>query len=257
MLLSLRDAFTALLRDAYPTVFGGADPPVEAGFQAEEWTWDPSSADATAGQPAQDDARDVLAFDPDDAEGPYALSRPPYPGPRRVYLRTPDGDRLVLGAEEVRWDPADARAFTLHPRPVRVLAGYEAVEVLYGVTAVFTRLKSVHQVTVALAGDDEAALERGEVLALAAFALNREAVMKSAAFSEAGGDYQAHGEVKSLVLRRGAAAAGLRTLVLDAEVELKVSRALADDEGRPIERIITPGAAAGARRVDVRIDVEA
>lgn len=257
MLLSLRDAFTALLRDAYPTVFGGSDPPVQAEFQGEEWTWDASAADATAGEPAQDDARDVLAFDPDDPEGPYTLSRPPYPGPRRVYLRATDGGRITLGPDEVRWDPADARGFTLHPKPVRVLAGFDAVEVLYGVTAVFTRLKSVHRVNVVLLGEDEAQLERGEVLALAAFALNREAVMRDGAFSESGGDYQARGEVKSLALRRGIAGPGTRTLVMDAEVELKVSRALAEDEGRPIERILTPGGAPGARRVDVRIDVQA
>ena len=257
MLLSLRDALTGLLRDAYPTVFGGSDPPVQAEFQGEEWTWDASSADATAGEPAQDDARDVLAFDPDDPQGPYTLARPPYPGPRRVYLRAEDGGRITLGADEVRWDPADARIFTLHPRPVRVLDGLDAVEVLYGVTAVFTKLKSVHRVNVLLAGEDEAQLERGAVLALAAFALNRDAVMQGGAFSQSGGDYQAQGEVKSLALRRGIALPGTRTLVMDAEVELKVSRALAEDEGRPIERIVTPGGAPGARRVDVRIDVQA
>lgn len=257
MLTSLRTAFTGLLRDAYPSVFGGSSPPVAAEFSTDEWSFDASSADATAGEPAQDDARDLLPFDPEEPEGPYTLARPPYPGPRRVYLRAPTGDRATLGPAEVAWDAVDPRSFTLAPKPSRALDGFDGVEVLYGVTAVFTRLKSLHRLTVVLTAADEATVERGELLALAAFALNRDAVMKDAAFDESGGDYQVHGEVKSLVLRGGTAPEpGARHLTLAAEVELKVSRALAGDEGTPIRRILSPGAA-GARPVDVSIDVQA
>ena len=49
-----------------------------------------------------------------------------------------------------------------------------------------------------------------------------------------------------------------RQLTLQAKVELKVGRALREDEGVPIERIRTPGRSLGADRpVDVYVDVEA
>lgn len=258
MLLSLQTALVALLRDAFPAIFGGAPPAVAVEFPAYEWTFDASSADATAGEPAPDDARDVMAFDPESPGGPYALSRPPYPGPRRVYLRGASGARLTLAPAEVRWDPAEPRAFTLAPRPARVLAGLDEVEVLYGVTAVATKLTGVHAARVLLTAADDAAAERALALALAAFALNRAALVGAGAFTETGGDYVVRGAIKTLTMRGGSATAtGVRSLTLDAEVELKVSRALGTDEGTPIERILSPGASPGTRPVDVRIDVEA
>jgi hypothetical protein len=256
MLTPLQDALAALLRDGLPGLFGGSSPAVGLTFAPAGWTLDPSSADATAGEPAPDDARDVLAFDPAHPAGPYTLALPPYPAPRRVYLRTPAGDLAPLTPAEVAWDPADARKFTLQPRPSRPLEGYDAAVVLYGVTGVFTKLKTLHQLGVVLGAGDAEVLDRAEVLALAVLALNRDALMKAGAFTRTGGDYQAAGEVKSLHLRRGVEGGGERTLFLDAEVEVKVSRALRDDEGTPIERILSPGAAPGARRVDVRIGVE-
>lgn len=258
MLLALQNAFHELLKAEFPEVFGGETAVVALEFPAHVWIFDPSSAEATAGEPAQDEAQDQLPFDPAGPEGPYSLSRMPYPGPRRVYLRTPAGDRLVLGPAEVHWSAIDSREFTLHPKPTRALAGFDIVEVLYGVTAVFTKLKSLHEMQVSLSADGSATAERAELLALAAFALGREAVMKAGAFAESGGGYEALGEIKSLKLRRGSAPSqGIRTLTLDAEVELKVSRALGEDEGRPITRILSPGKAPGERKVDVGIDVQA
>jgi hypothetical protein len=258
MLLALQNAFSELLKTSFPELFGGQAPPVTVAFQRYGWTLDPSSADPTAGEPTPDDAADVLPFDPEHPEGPYTLSRPPYPGPRRVYLRTAGNDRQPLGPTEVQWDSDNPQSFTLQPKPSRVLSGFNRVEILYGVTAVFTQLKSRHELPVVLSGSDDAALERAQALALAAFALNREAVMTAGAFSATGGSYQAAGVIKSLKLLKGAATAGSsRELILDAEVELKVSRALAEGEGRAILRIVSPGKApSGDRKVDIDIDVQ-
>jgi hypothetical protein len=62
-----------------------------------------------------------------------------------------------------------------------------------------------------------------------------------------------------LKLRKGnAPGPGSRILVLEAEVEMKVGRALNEDEGTPILRILSPGAAPGPdRKVDIDIGVEA
>jgi hypothetical protein len=51
---------------------------------------------------------------------------------------------------------------------------------------------------------------------------------------------------------------GARLLLVRAELELKASRALREDEGMPIERILTPGRPPDPDRpIDVHIDVEA
>jgi hypothetical protein len=257
MLLALQNAFLELLKTSFPEVFGGEAPPVTVTFQRYGWTLEPSSADPTAGEPTPDDAVDLLPFEPEHPEGPYTLSRPPYPGPRRVYLRSASNERQTLGPSEVRWDGDDPRSFTLQPRPTRVLSGFDRVEVLYGVTAVSTQLKSHHELPVVLSGSEDAALERAQALALAAFALNREAVMAAGAFSASGGDYTAAGVIKSLKLLEGVANAGSsREFVLEAQVELKVGRALAEGEGQPILRIVSPGKTPGDRKVDIDIDVQ-
>lgn len=259
MLLSLQNAFHNLLKEALPDLFDGEAAPVAVTFPSHEWDFDPSSADPTAGEPAQDDARDLLPFHPEAPQGPYSLERPPYSGPKRVYLRGPQGDRSLLGPAEVQWNPLDSGAFTLSPKPSRLLSPFTQVEVLYGVTAVFTKLKTLHRLPVHFLAQDAEQAEEGEALALAVFALNRPALMKDGAFTHAGGGYGIQGEIKGLKLRKGdASAPGERRLFLEAEAEMKVSRALREDEGRPIERILSPGAVPDPDRpVDVRIDVEA
>lgn len=260
MLLALQNAFFDLLKTSFPDVFGGTTPSVKVAFEGYGWTTDPSSADPTAGEPTQDDAADVLAFDPAHPEGPYTLSRPPYPGPRRVYLRTAGTDRQPLGPSEVQWDSVNPQSFTLHPKPARVLSGFNRVEILYGVTAVFTLLKSHHALPVLFSASDDAAAERGEALALAAFALNREAVMAAGAFSQTGGGYTAAGTIKSLKLSSGTVSTSekpSRSLVLDVELDLKISRALAEGEGQPIQHILSPGKTPSeGRKVDIDIDVQ-
>lgn len=258
MLLALQNAFLDLLKTSFPDLFSGATPPVKVTFQRYGWTLDPSSADPTAGEPTQDDAVDLLAFDPEHPEGPYTLSRPPYPGPRRVYLRTPGNDRQTLGPSEVQWDTVNPQSLTLQPKPSRVLTGYNRVEVLYGVTAVFTQLKSHHEMPVLMSASEGTTVERAQVLALAAFALNREAVMTAGTFTQTSGSYTTAGTIKSLKLLKGAANTKLsRKLVLDVEVELKVSRALAEGEGQPIVRIVSPGKTPSeGHKVDIDIDVQ-
>jgi hypothetical protein len=259
MLTALQTAFTVLLKSSLPSLFDGDSPAVTLAFPPYQWDFDPSSADATAGEPSQDDAVDSLAFDPASPQGPYALTRPPYPGPKRIYLLGPGGDRVTLAPGECVWDPLAPGSFTLAPKPARALAGLDTVEVHYGVTAVFTKLKSAHQLGALIAAADDAKADEAEALALAVFALNREAIKAAGGFSHAGGGYTAQGEIKTLKLRKGnAPGPGSRILVLEAEVEMKVGRALNEDEGTPILRILSPGAAPGPdRKVDIDIGVEA
>jgi len=252
--LALRD----LLAGALPGLFGGDPPAVRISAASDLLTIDRDSLEATAGAPAVDDRRDRLPFDPERPEGPYTLSQPPYPGARRVRLLSPAGDRTSLRDDEVRWDPADPRRFRLFPRPARDLAATSAVEVLYGVTAVFTRLKALRALALDLEADD-ARLAEAEALALAAIALNREPLIAAARAIYAQADYGAEAEVKALrLLRAERVAAGRLRLGLEAELELTLRRALADDEGRPIRRIVGPGRPDDTQRpVDPRVDVDA
>src|SRR5215210_3238551 len=118
MIGHLPTALRTLLTDALPGLFGGPNPvvlTVGGGVLA----LDPRDVDATAGEPRPEDRTDTLPFDPADPAGPYTLTQPPYPGPRRVSLVTGTGDSVPLRASEVVWDRTDARNFSLALLPRR------------------------------------------------------------------------------------------------------------------------------------------
>lgn len=257
MLVSLQNTLVALARTALPDVYDGSPAPAALAFTAYDYAFDPASVDPVAGQPMTDDAVDVLGFDPAAPAGPYRLSRPPYPTARRVYLGSPDHDRQPLTAGEVQWDPDDPQGFRLAPRPARSLAAFDRVEVRYGVTAVATQVKSQHALAIAITASDAATAERAEALLLAIVALHRDALIAGGGFTHTGGGYTAAGTIKTLQLRKGSVPAPTqRQLVLEAEVELKLGRALAADEGHAIERIASPGKPADGRKVNLDVAVE-
>lgn len=288
---NLDEAIVALLKESLPGLLGGAQPPVTVAVESDTFATDPNAGDAVA-QGAQasearpDDFRDQFAFDPagivfdpqDPAYDPaalphFTLSKPPYPGPRRVRLVTGAGDRIALGEREVIWDEVDGRRFTLAPGRMRELAGVVAVQVLYGVIAVFTVVKFNQVLSVVLeaagsaAGSATGQLERCEALATGVIELNRQALLDASAATYDDGDYEACVKTNSFKLLEGNrpggdpgsnSGANQRRLVYTAEVELKIMRALHDEEGRPIVRIRTPGRPVDPQRpVDIEIGVEA
>ena len=256
---NLEPALIALLSGALPALFGGAAPLVRLAALAGEFTLDPSSTDAEAGQPRSDEAQDALPFDAARPEGPYTLSRPPDASVRKVRLTTAAGDRIALHDAEVAFDAADARRFTLALRPSRDLGGVNGVLVRYGVTAVYATLRYVQELSLDLTLGAGAAgtLERAQALAMAVLALNRGALVEGGAKTEQADAYGAQMTVKALHFAGGGApAADLRRIRLRAEFELKGVRALADGEGAPIVRIRSPGAD-GARPVDIRVQADA
>ncbi|WP_157270371.1 hypothetical protein [Azohydromonas aeria] len=259
MLLALQNAITQLLKSALPDLFTGADA-VQLGFGSAAWTLDAMSADPVAGEPGPQAAQDRLPFDPAAPAGPHALTRTPYPGPRRVRLRSAAGDLAVLAPEEVAWSADDAAAFTLQPRASRALAGFDQVQVDYDVLAAGTQLKAQHQATLSFGAADAQRAEAAAVLALAVLVLQREALRAQGGFDFDGGGYQARGVVQSLHFSGGGSGAGpaaARTLQLAAEIDLRVQRLLGDDEGRPITQILSPGRGAPGRRVDIDPVVDA
>jgi hypothetical protein len=217
------------------------------------------SADATASEPRPDDSMDDLGFDPEDPAGPYTLSQPPYPGPRRVWLMTDSDCRLPLRPEEVVWDRTDARVFTLALRPQRDVSAFTGVRVLYGVTAVYTKVKAVQTLDVRLETPEAGLLKRAESLVVAVIQLNRQRLVEEARATYEDGEYGAIVELKNIGLVRGTTPEDdARLLLVRAELELKASRALGENEGMPIERILTPGRRPDPDRpIDVHIDVEA
>jgi len=251
MLLALKNAIDALLKSALPDVFTGAGA-ASTSFAAETWDFDPLSADPVAGEPGPEDAVDDVPFDPAAPAGPYALTRMPYPGPKRVYLRGADGELVPLSAAEVVWSATDPTSFTLAPRAGRDLAGFSQLEILYGVVASATRLKTLNKSTLAITAADDAAADKALALALAVLALNRAALMARGAFAWSSGGYQAEGVVKTLKLTAGAApAATARTLSLEAQIDVRLERVLDENEGKPIAHVLSPGKPAGSQPVDV------
>ena len=273
---NLDEAIVTLLKDSLPGLLGGAQPPVTVAVQTDTFATDPKGADALTSEPRADDFSDQFAFDPagvvfdpqDPAYDPaalprFTLSKPPYPGPRRVRLVTGAGDRIALGDREVIWDEVDSRRFALAPARTRDLASVTAVQVLYGVIAVFTMVKFSQVLSVVLEGADAGQLDRCEALATGVIELNRQALLDASAATYDDGDYGAGVKTNSFKLLAGNrlggdSGANQRRLVYTAEVELKITRALHDDEGRPIVRIRTPGRPVDPQRpVDVEIGVDA
>ncbi|HEX6708694.1 MAG TPA: hypothetical protein VF068_00055 [Rubrobacter sp.] len=254
----LSQAIETLLAGSLPGLFDGASVGLTIGGGLLEIDQE-QSADATASEPRPDDRVDDLEFDPEEPAGPYTLTQPPYPGPRRVWLITGADDRITLRPEEVIWDRTDARVFSLALRPQRDVSAVTAIRVLYGVTAVYTKVKAVQTLDLQLETSDAGLLERAESLVVAVIQLNRQRLADEARESYEDGDYGAIVEVKNVGLVRGTTPGDdVRLLLLRAELELKASRALGEDEGVPIERILTPGRPLDPDRpIDVHIDVEA
>jgi hypothetical protein len=261
MIGDLPDALKTLLTESLPALFEGpAGGPVGLSVVGGPLLIDQEqSADATASEPRPEGRVDDLAFDPDSPAGPYTLTQPPYPGPRRVWLVSEAGARTPLRAEEVVWDRADGRNFSLALRPQRDVSAVTGVRVLYGVTAIYTSVKAAQTLEVLLNTSDASMLECAEALVVAVIQLNRQRLLDEARASYEDGEYEAKVEVKNLSVSSGTRPTGeSRQLALQAEVELKAGRALREDEGAPIEHIRTPGRPADPNRpVDVHVDVEA
>jgi hypothetical protein len=256
MLLALETAIDGLLKSELPSLFSGAGS-ATATFANQAWDFDRLSADPVAGEPGPQDAVDDLPLNPAAPAGPYLLTRPPYPGAKRVYLRSASGELVALGHSEVVWNPADAASFSLAPRAGRDLAGFDHVHILYAVVAAATHLKTRHKLSLLVAAADAPAAERASTLALAVIVMHRETLLRAGDFAWTANGYQAAGSIKSLKFSAGAAPTGAqRSLSLEAEVELRLERLLEEDEGRPIRHILSPGRAPGSKPIDVNPAVE-
>jgi hypothetical protein len=253
----LEDALVTLLLTALPNLVGAPPRPVTLTVTAVEFVVDPQAVEAAVSEPRPDDRLDQLPWNAANPTGPYTLTQSPYPVPRRVYLQSAN-ERVPLRPDEVQWDAIDPRQFSLNLRPHREVSAVSGVQVLYGVTAVFTKLKATQTLTVQLAATDAAQLAPAEALVVAIIELNREALIAAAHPVYTSGDYSAATTIKTLHLTKGSRTAnGQRLLTLVAEIELKATRSLRADEGAPIQRILSPGRLGSAQRpIDLTIGVE-
>jgi len=258
MIGNLDEALRTLLVESLPALFGGGSPPVALSLVADEFSLDPRTADVEAGEPRVDNQVDELAFDPNAPAGPYQLSKSFNLGPRRMYLTSVLGDRVALGKDEVLEIANDPQSFRLAPKPSRILTQFSGVRVLYGVTAVFVQVRISQAFGVRLTCSDMATLERAEALTLAVLELERRRLVDEAQATFADGRYAARVAIEALKLGKGAApSATSRQLNFIAEVALKASRALSNDEGLPIRRIVSPNRAGSPAAVDIDPGVEA
>ena len=87
----------------------------------------------------------------------------------RILRHQIDG-RVPLTDSEILQSPDDSRVFRLQPRPDRELGAFNGLQVLYGITAVFVRLKGKLTFKAQLQSSDRVRLEQAEALAVAAVA---------------------------------------------------------------------------------------
>jgi hypothetical protein len=250
-------ALSSLLQASLPGLFGGSKPiaGLRVASDASEITGRESETAVSAPRPT--DQLDSFAFEKTKPRGPFTLTRPPYPGPRRVRLRSPDGV-VALADSELAWDPVNPQILTLNLRASRDLAAVTAVEVLYGVTAVYTTVaaKRTLGIFVETQDADVARLPGAVALALAVIELNRDVLSAAAAVSYTGGDYGAASHVKRLrLVGVSAPRTSARLLTLEADVTLTVNRALRASDGAPIQHIRSPGRPLDPRR-PVQIDIQ-
>ena len=255
----LGEAITALLAAELPSLFGGATPAVKSSVAPDIFAIDPGSLDSQASEPREDDRTDNLPFNAAHPQGPYTLNQSPSPGPIRMWLITTAGDRLALTPAEIVFDSGNPQKFTLRLNAQRDLNNVEAVRVLYSVVAVYARLKYTHELALVLENSDPAVLGKAEDMAIAVLALNHPRLVTDAAQNLQEGNYGAQIDVKKLQMFKGdSPAAGSRRILFHAEMEIKVTRALGADEGKPIIRIRTlPGVGDPNRPIDIQVDVEA
>lgn len=272
MIGQLEAAIRALAVSALGDLFAGDPPPVALSVSSDAYTVDPTSAESVAGQPRPADRTDSFLFDPtgivfdpaapgyDPAALPsFSLTQSPYEGPRRVRLTTSQGDLIGLRPDEVTWNPADSRAFTLTLRPDRSLVGINGVQVLYAVIAVFTTVRASQVMGLLLQTDDAARLARAEALLVGLVALNGQRLADQGAATYESGDYGAAVAIKGLHFTGISSPEPLqRQLAFRVDIEVRVTRALRTDEGAPIRHIATTGRPLDpARPVDIRVEVEA
>ncbi len=259
MIGNLDEALRTLLVSSLPALLGGNAPPVTLGIVEDIFLLDSASAEAPTSEARPDDQVDNFPFNPINPPPNFTLSKPPYPGPRRVRLTTSDGDRISLQSTEILWDAVDSQKFSLALRPIHDMSHVTGIQVLYSVTAVFTTLKANQNFLINLQSANAAQLEQAEALSLGVIELNHQDLIDGAATTYDSGGYSAAVTVKSFKLLQGITpASGQRQFTFTAEVELKARRALEAGEGAPITHIRTPGRPLDPNRpVDISIDVEA
>lgn len=255
---NISTALATLLTTELAGLFTGGDA-VDIGITSQQMTIDPDARDAAVGEPRPDDQIDVLAFDPNMPQGPYVLSKPPYPGTRRIRLLTNTGDRLTLRDDEIQWDELDTRVFSLTLRPTRDVSPFTQVQIVYSITAIFTKIKAQSVVLLNLTSDDAGRLQQARELAISVISLNRDALVDASQVTYSDGDYGAEIEIKELhLISSEATADDTQTIKLHIDYELKATRALRADEGQPITSIRTPGRPADpSHPVDIQIEVDA
>lgn len=250
-------ALTDLITSSLPDLFTGNSPRVKLSIMSDLFEVDPSSADGMASEPRPDDRIDTFPFDPAAPIGPYTLTQPPYPGPRLVGLTTEIGDRIHLKENEAIWDDVDSRTFNLALHANRELTGVTAVQVVYGVTSIFTKVKGAGTVIIKMDSTTPEDLEKAAALVLAVVELNRQHLIDVSTRTYGAGDYGAAIQLKTLIiLKEASVSTSQRVMTVKADIEFKATRALREDEGKAIVRIRTPGRPLDPDRpVDIHIDV--
>jgi hypothetical protein len=253
---ALAEALHAMLEEALPGLLDVQPPQVSLSVDPGKLELDGTSPNPAATEPRAEGRREGLPFDPHEPTGPFRLGWPALPGARHVWLVRDDGHRDRLGDAEVRWHDDDPRAFSLDLAEGRDVTQVSSLAVLARAAVVRAGLTATRTVTLTLESTDADPLAAAEALVIGVIALNRQVLIDRSTVSYEDGDYGVEVRVDTLtVIRSESPDEGTRRLELRAGVEVTAARALREDEGRPIERVRSPGAHDSDRPMNIRIGV--
>lgn len=244
---NLTHALTHLLNRSLEDILGKSTPNINLTATTAQLTFlnDSASQDHIS-TPRLDDRTDFHPFDVANPAGPYILTQLPDAGARQVRLITKEGDRIALSNQEVIWDVKDARQFSLALDATQNTTTVTQVEILYGVTAIFTTLQATQEVTLTLTQTPQTAetsqlspdLDQIAALAIAAIEFNRQKLLNTTQTHYNSAEYGMVAQVSNIrLVNLNVPTVNERQIVLVADMMLKATQALGDEVGVSIETV--------------------
>lgn len=238
MLQSFARSVEECIRSSLPGLFKEKGPALT--IVCGETHFEPSDADALAGEPMPERKAETLSVDRDSPAGPYTVSLVPYGPGRQVWYIDSEGAKRKLAPDAVRWDDQNAAVFKL--KGDHLPAAAVSIVVVYETLSIYTMVNGSEEMRIHC--DTPEALPSGEaeVLIIGVLFINRKQLISNR-FDYQDTVYGASVELKDFsIIRTVPKDEKGFTIEIEVSFILRAQRRMIEEEGAVIERILTPGA---------------